>query len=227
MNYFDIDGLKALVYVYGTQEGIITPDTWEKIICKSIEGNHIPGDIFMADGMKDTTGLNIKSLLKNYTKGSIQTCSFVQCRCPLDETGNIGEGIIKTLVSKREESFSEFDLDKMLDVIIIHNRIGDNYNVRVFVENQSQYENLDLEWHGGQGYLNPDKSKKNWKKDWKMKRIAGNASAFHTCLYIKKVFNVDQCVANFSVKCDNNYDISLEEAKKRYMDSLGTGTPAA
>lgn len=219
---FDIEGLKSLVYVYGKQEGIITPDTWEKIICKSVGGTHISGDTFMSDGKKDTTGLNVKSLLKNHTKGKVQTCSFVQCRCPLDEASNIGEGIIKTLVDKRQESFSKFGLDQMMDVIIIHNRIGDIYNVRVFAEKQTEYEKLDLEWHGGNGYINPDKSKKKWEEDWKLKRISGNASAFQTCLHIKKVFDIDQCIANFSVKCDNNHDISMEDAKKRYEDSLKT-----
>jgi len=221
---FDIEGLKSLVYVYGTQEGIITPDTWEKIICKSVGGTHIPGDIFMSDGRKDGSGLNVKSLLKNHTKGNVQTCSFVQCRCPLDESSNIGKGVIKTLVDKRQESFNEFGINEMLDIIIIHNRVGDVYNVRIFAENQTKYENLDLEWYGGHGYLNPDKSNKNWKKDWKIKRVAGNASAFHTCLYIKQVFDVRKCIANFSVRCDNNYDISMEDAKKRYADSLQTVT---
>ena len=217
---FDIEGLKSLVFVYGTQEGIITPDTWEKIICKSVSGTHIPGDIFMSDGMKSNAGLNIKSILKNFTKGDIQTCSFVQCRCPLDESSNIGNGIIDTLVEKREESFEQFNLNQMMDVIIIHNRLGDDYNVRVFSFEQCKYENLDLEWHGGHGYLNPDKTNKNWEKDWKMKRVPGNASAFQTCLYIKKVFDVKDCIANFTVKCDNNYDVSIEEAKERYRKSL-------
>ena len=221
---FDVEGLKSLVYVYSTQEGIITCDTWEKIICKSVGGTHIPGDIFMSDGVKDTTGVNVKSILKKHTKGNIQTCSFVQCRCPLNETTNIGEGIIKTLVNKRQECFNEFGLDQMVDVIIIHNRIGDNYNVRVFAEKQTEYEKLDLEWYGGNGYINPDKSKKKWEEDWKLKRNPGNASGFQTCLFIKKVFDVNQCIANFTVKCDNNYDISMEDAKKRYADSLISGT---
>lgn len=221
---FDVEGLKSLVYFYGTQEGVITPITWEKVICKSVGGVHIPGDIFMADGSKDTVGLNIKSLNTKFTKGPLQTCSFVQCRCPLDETSDIGKGVIETLVTKRQESFSQFNLDKMLDIIIIHNRIGDDYNVRVFAKKQTEYEKLDLEWHNGFGYLNPDKSHKKWKGKWKLKRVGGNARAFQTCLYVKQVFNVSQCVANFSVRCSNNYDISIEDAKKIYASSFETGT---
>jgi len=215
---FDVDGLESLVWVYGTQEGIITPDTWEKIISKSAYGEHIPGDVFMADGKKNNFGLNVKSLLKSFTKGDVQTCSFVQCRCPLDENENIGDGVIKTLVDKREESFKEFNLDTMIDVIILHNRSGNDYNVRVFVEKQDEYENLNLVWNDSHAYLNPDKSKNNWEKNWKIKRVSGNASAFQTCVNLKKTFNVNKCIANFTVECYDNYEVSIEEAKRRYAE---------
>jgi hypothetical protein len=217
---FDLNGFESLVWFYGNREGIITPDTWEKIVCKSVNGTHLPGDTFMADGMKDKSGLNVKSLLKTFTKGNKQTCSFVQCRCPLnEETDNIGEGIIKTLVSKREESFNKFALDKMLDVFIIHNRVGNDYAVRLFVSEQKKYESFDYEWHNGCAYLNPNKNKKTWKNDWELKRIGGNASAFQTCLNVKKVFNLKDCIANFVVKCYDDYDVSIEEAKANYYKS--------
>ncbi len=221
---FDIEGLRSLVWHYGAREGIITPDTWEKIICKSVGGTHVPGDVFMADGIKDKSGLNIKTLLKEFTKGYIQTCSYVQCRCPLDETSHIGNGIIKTLVDKREESFREFGLDQMMDVIVIHNRIGDDYNVRLFAKEQLKYENLDFEWQDGCGYLNPDKSKKNWKGGWKLKRNGGNQGGWQTCLYIKEVFDSKNCIVDFTEKCADEFDISIEDAKKRRADSLQTGT---
>ncbi len=229
---FDIEGLKSLVYVYGSRERIITPDSWEKIICKSVNGTHIPGDIFMADGtktifMKDKSkikcGLSAKSIFKTFNKGYIQTSSFVQCRCPLDnETGFIGTKIIDTLVEKREASFQEFNLDKMLDVFILHNitkddyNTNDDYNVRLFVQEQPKYEDFDFEWHDGYAYLNPDKSKKRWEGGWKMKRIKGNATYGQSCLLIKQVFDSRNCIADFTVKCDNNHDISIEEAKEIY-----------
>lgn len=211
---------------YGTREGIITPDTWEKIICKASGGTHIPGDVFMADGVKDKSGLNVKTLLKKFTKGYIQTCDYVQCRCPL-KTADIPAGIIKTLVDKREESFREFGLDQMLDVIIIHNRIGNDYNVRLFVKEQPKYENLNFEWDGGRGYLNPDKSKKNWKGGWTMKRNDGNQGGWQTCLSIKQVFDSRNCTVEFTERCDDDSDISMEEAIKLRADSLGTGTLTA
>lgn len=213
---FDIEGLKALTWFYAQREGVITPDTWEIIISKSTGGEHIPGDVYMSDGKVDSFGQNDKSVLKNFTKGDKQTISFVQCRCPLDESSNIGEGVIKTLVDKREESFKEFDLNKMMDVVIVHNRDGENYNVRVFCYEQPKYENIEYEWYGGHAYINPDKSKEWWKKDWKIKRVSGDDSAFQTCVLIKKTFNKSDAIANFTVKCDNNYDIDMEEAKRQY-----------
>lgn len=213
---FDIEGLEALTWFYAQREGIIIPDTWEKIISKSTGGIHIPGDVYMSDGKVGNFGQNDKSVLNNFTKGDKQTISFVQCRCPLDETSNIGEGVIKTLVNKREESFKEFGLTKMMDVIIIHNRDGENYNVRVFCSEQPKYENIEYEWHGGHAYINPDKSKGGWRKNWKIKRVSGDDSAFQTCVLIKKTFNKSDAIANFTVKCDNNHDIDMEEAKRQY-----------
>ena len=49
---FDLEGLKALVWHYATQEGIITPKTWEIIISEASGGTHIPGDKFMADAKR-------------------------------------------------------------------------------------------------------------------------------------------------------------------------------
>lgn len=219
----NVEGLKSLVWHYGAREGIITPNTWEKIICKASEGTHIPGDIYMADGFVGKSGLNIKTLLKKFTKGYTQTCSFVQCRCPL-KTTDIGAGIIKTLVDKREESFNRFGLDQMLDVIIIHNRIGNDYNVRLFVKEQPKYENLDFEWHDGRGYLNPDKSKKKWKEKWTLNRNSGNQGGWQTCLHIKQVFDSRDCTIDFTETCVDDSDISIEKAIKLRTDSLETGT---
>lgn len=217
---FDLEGLKSLVYVHGSREKIIIPDTWEKIICMAANGTHIPGDKFMADVSKNKSGLSVKSIFKNHTKGYKQTCSFVQCRCPLDtETDFIGDKIIDTLVQKREASFLEFNLNKMLDVVIIHNIIDNNYNVRLFVEEQPRYEDFDFEWHGGRGYLNPNKSKKRWEGNWKMKRIEATSKYGQTCLNIKNVFDSRDCIANFTVKCDNNHYVSMEEAKKIYAEA--------
>lgn len=217
---FDIEGLKALTWFYAQREGVITAGTWEKIISKSTGGEHIPGDVYMSDGKVDNFGQNDKSVLKNFTKGDKQTISFVQCRCPLNESGNIGEGVIKTLVDKREESFKEFGINKMMDIVIVHNRDGENYNVRVFCYEQPKYEDIEYEWHGGHAYVNPDKSKKGWEKDWKIKRVSGDASAFQTCVLIKKTFNKSDAIADFSVKCDNNYDIDIEEVKREYAKVL-------
>jgi hypothetical protein len=210
---FDFEGLKALTWVYATREGIITPRSWEKIICESVNGNHILGDTYMADGFKDINGLNIKSIKKKFAKGSIQTLSYIQCRCPLNENQieNANIEIIKTLVDKREESFEKFNLNKMLDVVIIHNRIDSEYNVRLFVTEQLKFEDLNLKWTGQKAYLSNQKS-------WLIERKHGDASAFQTCISIKKVFDLKNCFANFSVICDNEYGISMKEAKQKYAE---------
>ena len=209
---FDIEGLQSLVWHYAGVEGIITPTTWEIIICKSVGGKHIPGNIFMSDGILDPFGLSMKSRILKFTKGKMQTIDFVQCRCPLNEDEDIGSQIIETLVKKREESFDEFNLDTMLDVSILHNRSGDDYNVRVFVEEQDKYEDLNLIWKNSCGYLDSDKK-------WKLKRKEGNDKTFHTCLMVKKVFDVTKCAANFTLKSVNRYDIPMEEAKEKYAKS--------
>ena len=141
-----------------------------------------------------------------------QTVDFIQCRCPLNENEDIGSQIIETLVKKREESFREFNLDNMMDVSILHNRSGDDYNVRVFAEEQDRYEDLNLIWKNSCGYLDSHKS-------WKLKRMEGNDKTFHTCLMVKKVFDVTKCVANFTLKSVNRYDIPMEEAKEKYAKS--------
>jgi len=57
---------------------------------------------------------------------------------------------------------------------------------------------------------------KSVKKTWKIKRVSGNASAFQTCVYVKKTFDANKCVANFTVKCYDNYEVSIQEAKEKY-----------
>ena len=64
--------------------------------------------------------------------------------------------------------------------------------------------------------MNPDKSKKNWEETWKIKRVSGDDSAFQTCVLIKKTFDKSDAIADFSIKCDNNYDVDMEEVKREY-----------
>jgi hypothetical protein len=212
---FDIEGLKALTWFYAVKEGIITPTTWEIIICKSVNGIHIPGDTYMADGMKDQSGLSVKTIKKTFSKGNIQTLSYIQCRCPVKEIFHQNESIIDTLVDKRQESFNKFGLNKMMDIMIIHHRIKDRYFVRLFSEEQPKYENLNYEWGDGIAYPTSNNSKRK-RKQWILKRNSGDSTAYQTCLYVKKVFNLKNCIANFSIQCDNEYDISIEEAKQKY-----------
>jgi hypothetical protein len=210
----DLEGFRALVWYYANIEGIITPKTWEKLICKSLVGGiHIPGDKYMADGKAMSDGLNMKSIKKKFTKGDIQTVGIIQCRCPIKDQKNINKEIIETLVNKREESFEKFNLNRMLDVIVLHNRNDHEYSVRLFISQQERYEDMDYKWIGNCAYLKSDASKKG---KWVLKRNDGEAGSFQTCLYMKKVLNINDCIANFTIKCDNYSDISIEEAKEKY-----------
>lgn len=221
--YFDLEGFKSLVWVYSSREGVINPETWERIFCKSVYGDWISGDKYMADGKKSTNGFNIKSILVKFTKGNTQTLSVVQCRCPLDEETDIGQKVIETLVNKREESFRDHSLKKMFDVDIIHNRSGNEYNVRIFITEQPKYENENFYWDNNIGYLNPNQSNKRWKSFWNIKRIFSNSSYYQNCIQIKKKFIKQTCIADFTVNCENNYDISIEESKELYSQFLNNG----
>lgn len=213
---FDAEGFESLVWIYGTMEGTIKPKTWEKIICKSFGGTHIPGDTFMADGYVNRDGLNVKTLNKKLNKGHLQTCDFVQCRCPLDEGLDIGKGVINTLVKKREESFNKFNLDRMQDVLVLHRRDDNEYSVRMFISEQEKYEDLNLMWVNNIAYLNS-------KKQWKLKRIPGNGSGFQTCVYVKTILDARNSIIDLKIHCDNEYDISLEEAKEKYAKMKESG----
>jgi hypothetical protein len=215
----DLEGLKSLVWIYGGREGVITPKTWELIISKVLYGTHVPGDIFMADVYKDDYGFSVKTTKRLFTKNDNQTVEYIQCRCPVKGDKNIGDEVVKTLVNKREESFEEFGLNTMFDVLIIHNRIGNKYNVRMFINEQPKYENMDIEWIGSCGYVNVDKSKKGWKTKWELKRKDGDDVSRQTCLFIKKVYNVSKCFAEFTVECEDEYDVDMEYAKKKYSEA--------
>lgn len=213
---FDSFGFEALVHHYSMTEGIINPQTWEKIICKSVGGNWIPGDIYMADGYKSNFGLNIKSIKKQFAKRDLQTIDIIQCRTPIANDRNLSdeilsEKIINTLVEKRKSSFEKFDLDIMLDVDIIHNRNEDKYSVRVFIENQPNYEEYDFFWKNGAAYFNGEKS-------WKLKRNYGDQNSYQNCLYIKKLHNVNNSIVNFSIESPDNYEITIEDAKIKYQN---------
>jgi hypothetical protein len=217
---FDLYGLESLVHYYSEKDpkGIVSEKLWEIIISQAVNGIHVPGDKFMADVVKDNIGLNIKTLKKKINKGNFQTLQFVQCRCPINDNIKISKGVIDTLVNKRKESFSQFNLDKMLDVIVIHNRVGEFYNIKLFVYRQPQYENLDLIWVNNYAYLNPDLSKKRWSNDWMIKRNPGDSVSHQTCVFVRKKFDFSDCLASITIKNNPLGYIDLDNAKKIYTD---------
>lgn len=223
IEHFDLEGFTALVWKYANLQGIITPISWEKIISKSFGGIHIPGDKYMADGKKDNNGINIKSLKIPFNKGKSHTLKYVGFRCPLsnEKSDQIGKGVIKTFVGKRDESFKDHNLDIMYDAIVIHNRSDDDkYRAKLFVFPQEHYEKHDYKWNGNLAYLNTNKNDKNWSKDWKLKRCYGNSSYGQSCVLVRKKFNYNHTLADIVVQCDEFKDIDMEEAKKEYKNKI-------
>lgn len=213
----DIEGFKALSWYYSTTENRITPIMWEKIICKSCDGQWTPGDTFMSDGFVNSCGLNIKSTHIQFNKGTQQRIGIIQCRCPIQNDNlltneEFGSKVIETLVQKREKSFETFSLNKMLDVDIIHYHYGDTYSVRLYVSEQPKYENLNLTWKNGHGYEHNSKS-------WKFRRLPSNRSSFQTCLLIKKVFDVKNALIDFTFRTRNEIEVTIDEAKKQFLMS--------
>jgi len=189
--------LKALILHNTLKNNIIDCKDWEKIISRSCGGTWIPGDKYMADAIKDNYGLNIKSVFRNYNKRQhTQVLDYIQCRVPIANEYNltdneIGEEIIKTLVSKREESLNDLNLEKMIDVIIVHNRQDDYYNTRIFFDWHPCYENYTYYWIDQCGYL-PGKSK------WKLKRNPSDGYG-QTRLSIKNDFSLSDCDFDFKL----------------------------
>lgn len=212
----DFKLLKALILHYTKQEGVIKWQTWEKIIARACDGVWIPGDKYMADAVKNQYGLNIKSVLRDYTKRQhVQTLDYVQCRVPIVNEFNltdqeIGEEIIKTLVAKREESFNDLNVSEMIDVIIIHNRQDDYYNVRIFFSNQPHYESYTYDWKDQCGYIiGEDK--------WKLKRNPSDEYG-QTRLSIKNSFSLSDCDVDFSLYCPVVNDPTDEELITQYEE---------
>jgi hypothetical protein len=215
MKDFNPEHFKVLIHSYGSKDGIITPDNWERLVCESMGATWIPGDTFMADGYKAKSGLNIKSITKQFNKlKSSQTLNVIQCRSPIENDfelsdDKLGKEIINTLVLKRNSSFSEFNLTEMIDVTVVHNRIENIYNAKIFFSKQPKYENYKYVWKGGCGFINDE-------KPWKFKRRYGNDSAYQTCLLIKNNYHDDNYAANVSVECSDEYEISVESAVIQY-----------
>lgn len=214
---FDSEKFMILVWDHASQQGTISPETWEQIIAVSCDGRWIGGDKYMADAVKKTNGLNAKSIKKVFAKGDNQTLSFIQCRIPIDNEDSLtdeqkGKEVIKTLVRKRDDSVEKFDLTKMYDVLVVHYREGDDYYVRLFCDEQMKYEELDLVWNKGAAKLRG--SGKN--DSWLMSRNGGNASAYQTCLHIKKVYNKMNAIFDLKIKAPFTSFVDFEQSKQRY-----------
>jgi hypothetical protein len=172
----------------------------------------------MADGKVGETGLNIKSIKVSKPKGNIITKDYIQCRTPIQSEmtlsdQEIGRMSISTLIQKRDESFADHSLNKMLDIVVIHNREGDIYNASLFVNEHPDYAAMELNWVNGMAYL-PDNP-----EQWILRRIPSYASAYQNCLKVKKKYNMNDAVASVSLKIEDPGNVSVAVAKRFFRDT--------
>jgi hypothetical protein len=216
----DFKLLKALIYHYTKIEGIIKWETWEKIIARSCDGEWISGDKYMADAIKSNYGFNIKSVKKPFSKTKFeQYIDYIQCRVPIQNesslTANqIGDEIIKTLITKKNESFDDLNIDTMIDVIIVHNRFGDDYNIRMFFDYQPDYSQYNYTWIDNCGYIDNDKK-------WKFKRNKPDKYG-QTRLNVKSKLSLSNCDLDFKVVCPVKPDPTEEELLSNYDKYVNT-----
>jgi hypothetical protein len=210
----DLHAFKSLVHWYASRETSITPLQWERIVSLSFGGKHIGGDIYMADGVAGTTGLNIKSITTSAPKrtGTFNR-EFIQCRVPLENEESltdeeIGKLVIDTLNRKRDESLNDLGLDKMLDVVVLHKRKGDQYSVSLFAYDHPDYGSYDLTWKDGVARTNSG--------DWMLKRNAGWATHGQSCLRVRKPYDLVEALASFTITCPEPGEVSVEEAIKAF-----------
>ena len=97
-------------------------------------------------------------------------------------------------------------MDEIIDVTLLHQIKDGYYHVRVYVESHPDYASYDLEWQGGV-------ASKNGKVI--LSRVAGNASAFQTCLHVHKDLSIETLVADFSVPFSTTV-IDVDAAKREY-----------
>lgn len=212
---FDKQQFEADVWYYSGLEGIIKSDTWEQIVAHCVNGKVIPGDHFMADVHNDQYCFNVKSIKEQYiSKTGNKTIEFVQCRTPITNDKNLsneelGNNVLSTLDNKLKESLETFKSEKMIDVVILHNRYLDNYHASVYIVDHPDYSSYDLTWINGEARLpNDDK--------WLIKRRWSDDNHRQTCTSIKKKYYGTDLVANIMLKSLDNHNISQQDILLKY-----------
>lgn len=214
--FFDKKQLEADIWYYSGLEGIIKPDTWENIIAHCVDGKVIRGDHFMADVYNTKYCFNIKSIKEQtISKTGNKTVEFVQCRTPiandrLISDNEIGIQVIKTLNDKLQESLITFESEKMIDVIILHNRYINAYHASIYIMDHPDYSSYNLTWANGEASLDGEKS-------WLIKRRWSDDNHRQTCTSIKKKYYKEDMIANIIVESPDNHNISKELILNKYM----------
>lgn len=154
-------------------------ENWEAIICDAMGGTHIPGDVYLADGVLDNSVLNIKSLhmkpvVLKTKKGRdfisdpdrfSRRPEIVQRRIGLiennDQTDNPTDVMQETVENFKhfeKQSFDAFGCDNTLDVVILHGKdyTGNFYYVDVYL---FDHEHPDINQLEVRSFEHSEKSK--------------------------------------------------------------------
>lgn len=220
---FNIEQFKADVWYYSGLEGTIKSDTWEKIIAHSVNGETIPGDHFMADAYDATNCYNIKSIREQrVSKTGNQTIEFVQCRTPIANdrllsNEELGSKILDTLDIKLNESLTQFEKEKMIDIIIVHKRYDDVYHATVYKTDHPDFKSYKLIWNSGEARLDEG-------FPWFIKRRWSDDLHRQTCTSIKRKYIKDSIIADIYVSSPNHHNISKEEILLKYNNQFYSDT---
>lgn len=212
---FDIKQFEADVWYYSELDGVIRPDTWEEIVAHSVDGKRILGDHFMADVHNDMHCFNVKSIKEQSpSKTGNKTVEYVQCRTPITNDRSLSQQdlsqqILKTLDDKLQESLITFKCDKMIDVIILHNRYDKKYHASVYVIDHPDYSTYPLEWSDGEGRVDAN-------GPWLIKRRWSDDNHRQTCTSIKKKYLKTEMAIDIYVDSIDHHNISKEEILNKY-----------
>lgn len=164
----NLDILKTRVY-YGLKTNNLDSEEWEKIMCDCLDATHIPGDKYLADGVYNTSNLNIKTVnFKPHIRKNTPSRDFishpehfssvlelVQRRVGLphlndmiEDPAIIGKETIDNFKKFEAESFAKFKTTDTKDIIVRHgiDRTQTKYIVDVFIEDHIHPVAKELEW---------------------------------------------------------------------------------
>lgn len=164
----DKDILRAKVY-FALKTRSLSPENWENILSASIGATWIPGDKYLADGVKDDWALNIKTIsmkpralktdpydFQSRPESFPSSQQVVQRRINLPAKVNetftspavIGYESLKNYADFVKDSHDKFNTSRVLDVLARHgiSRCGKKYLVTVSLFDHCFLQSADINW---------------------------------------------------------------------------------